>query len=902
MFNRMHYMKSFLKIILLLLCFIWIQTASATHNRAGEITYKHVSGFTYEFTITTYTKVSGISGDADRTRLGISWGDGTFDSLDRASEIFLADDIKQNKYIGRHTYSGPFKYVVGVTDPNRIENIINISNSVAALFYLEDTVIVSNPNIIGYNNSPQLLNPPIEYGNVGQVFTHNPNAFDPDGDSLSYYIMSPLEANNIPVNGYTPPNLISPGPDNQISINQQTGELTWDAPQVAGIYNIVIVIREYRGGVFIGTVMRDLQIIVDATSNRPPNLNIPLQLCKVVGDTIQFTAVASDPNLPDRVTLSANGGPFTVSNSPATFTPGSPANPVSGVFRWATNCSHLLKNDYQVVFNAVDNFQGPPLTNSQTLTIKLLAPPPKNIISSLDIPTKSVLLRWDSIYTCAGNSKFIEFSVWRKKGCGTALDTCNTDLSALGYERVGSTTQYSFRDINLQSGNQYSYRVVAEFGDRTNSGIILNRFSGLASSETCIIIPADIPLLYNVDVRSTDAVSGQIYVEWSRPFPEKLDTILNPGPYVFRLYRATGLNGTDFTLVKTVTAATFSAITDTSFLDNGLNTAANAYNYKLDFFASGTDSIGSSEAASSVFLNIAPAFEALSLTWTADVPWINTNYVIYRQLTGSSTFDSIATVSTNFYTDINLKNDTLYCYKIKAIGSYPLSGLKTPLINFSQEACSRPSDTTKPCTPLLTVSNFCIDSRLDTSEFINYLSWSFPQSAGCITSDIVYTNIFYAATPRDSFVRIDSVLGNTFNNYTHVLDKRSLLGCYAVQAVRKNGNQSPLSASVCVENCPVYELPNAFTPNGDGQNDLYTPIFPYRFVEKIELKVYNRWGNLVFETTDPDINWNGNDSKSNKPLYTGVYYYICEVYYQSLEGLQKLSKPLSGYIHLFREK
>ncbi|HQD13267.1 MAG TPA: hypothetical protein PLW43_10010, partial [Chitinophagales bacterium] len=188
-------MKSFLKIILLLLCFIWMQTASATHNRAGEITYKHVSGFTYEFTITTYTKVSGISGDADRTRLGISWGDGTFDSLDRASEIFLADDIKQNKYIGRHTYSGPFKYVVGVTDPNRIENIINISNSVAALFYLEDTVIVSNPNIIGYNNSPQLLNPPIEYGNVGQVFTHNPNAFDPDGDSLSYYIMSPLEAN-----------------------------------------------------------------------------------------------------------------------------------------------------------------------------------------------------------------------------------------------------------------------------------------------------------------------------------------------------------------------------------------------------------------------------------------------------------------------------------------------------------------------------------------------------------------------------------------------------------------------------------------------------------------------------------------------------------------------------------
>ena len=90
-------MKSVYK-ILLSLCFLLIAMEGfATHNRAGEITYKHISGFTYEFTITTYTKVSGVSADADRTRLGISWGVGTFDSLDRTSEVFLAADIKQNK-------------------------------------------------------------------------------------------------------------------------------------------------------------------------------------------------------------------------------------------------------------------------------------------------------------------------------------------------------------------------------------------------------------------------------------------------------------------------------------------------------------------------------------------------------------------------------------------------------------------------------------------------------------------------------------------------------------------------------------------------------------------------------------------------------------------------------------
>ena len=894
-------MKSVSKIILSLFLLLTSLSGFATHNRAGEITYKHVSGFTYEFTITTYTKVSGVSADADRIRLGIAWGDGTFDSLNRISEIFLDADIKQNKYVGIHTYSGPFTYVVGVQDPNRIDNIININNSVNTYFYLEDTVKILDPNIVGYNSSPQLLNPPIEYGNVGQVFTHNPNAFDPNCDSLSYSISSPLQASGIPVSGYSPPNLIAPGPNNQISINQRTGELVWNAPQLAGIYNIVILIKEYRNGILIGTVIRDLQIIVDATNNLPPRLNVPLQLCKVIGDSILFTATASDPNALDRVTLTANGAPFVVANSPATFTAGAAANPVSGTFRWVTTCDHLLKNDYLVVFNAVDNFQSPPLTDSKTLSIRLLAPAPKNFTATLNVSDKTITLRWDSSYVCAGNSKFRNFTVWRKKGCNNTIDTCSPDLALLGYERIGTTNNYSFTDNTISSGNQYSYRVVAEFGDRSNAGLILNKFSGLPSTESCIIIPADIPVIYNVDVRTTDASNGQIYVEWSKPFAGRLDTISNPGPYVLKLYRAGGISSTGYTLVKTVNAATFSEITDTSFLDNGLNTVANAYNYKLVFYARSTDSLGSTELASSVFLSVSPAFEALDLSWNFNVPWVNNSYVIFRKIPGGSTFDSLTSVTAPSYRDVNLENDSLYCYKIKAIGSYSIAGLKTPLINYSQEVCARPSDTTLPCTPVLTVNNFCTDSRLDTSEYKNYLSWTYNQTGNCLTDDIVKVRIFYAKTSGDTLMQIDSVIGSVFNNYTHILNARSLSGCYSLQAVRRNGNASILSNKVCVDNCPIYNLPNTFTPNGNGQNDLFTPIYPYRFVEKIDMKIYNRWGNLVFETSNPDINWNGNDYKTGKPLYSGVYYYVCDVYYQTIDGIQKTEKPLSGYIHLFRE-
>lgn len=893
-------MKYLAKIPILFLL-IYSTIAYATHNRAGEITYKHLSGFTYEFTITTYTKVSGVSGDADRDKLGIAWGDGTFDSLARAFEVFLDTDIKRNKYIGIHTYSGPFTYVVGVSDPNRIDNIININNSVNTLFYLEDTVKILDPNIVGYNNSPQLLNPPIEYGNVGQVFTHNPNAYDPDGDSLSYSISSPLQASGIPVSGYSPPNLIMPGPNNQISINQRTGELVWNTPQAAGIYNIVILIKEYRNGILIGTVTRDLQITIDATVNQPPQLDVPLQICRIVGDSIIVNTLASDPNLTDKVTITANGAPFIVPNNPAIFIPSGSGNPVSGTFVWKTTCDHLTKNDYLVVFNAVDDFKSPPLTNSKTLTIHLLAPPPKNVTATLNLANKTIALKWDSIYACSNNPKFQQFSIWRKRGCNAALDTCNANLSAMGYEKIGTTKNYSFIDNTIRSGNQYSYRVVAEFGDKTNSGLVLNQFSGLPSDEVCIVIPADIPVIYNVDVRTTDVSSGQIYVEWSKPFANRLDTVINPGPYKMELYRAIGIYGNNYTLVKSVTAATFSAIKDTTFLDNGLNTVLNAYNYRLVFYARGNDSLGSSELASSVFLTITPAYESLNLSWEYSVPWSNDSFVIFRKLPNSASYDSLTTVVSPFYKDIQLKNDSLYCYKIKAIGSYSIAGLKTPLINFSQEVCAKPSDTIQPCVPVLTVSNFCTDNNLDTSEYRNYLKWTYSINSQCITEDIVKVRIFYAKTSSDALLQIDSISGSLFNNYTHILPEKSLAGCYAVQAVRENGNSSVLSNKVCVENCPLYNLPNTFTPNGDGQNDLYTPIYPYRFVEKIDMKIYNRWGNLVFETTNPDINWNGADYKTGKMLYTGVYYYICDVYYQTIDGVQKTKKPLSGYIQLFRE-
>lgn len=53
--------------------------------------------------------------------------------------------------------------------------------------------------------------------------------------------------------------------------------------------------------------------------------------------------------------------------------------------------------------------------------------------------------------------------------------------------------------------------------------------------------------------------------------------------------------------------------------------------------------------------------------------------------------------------------------------------------------------------------------------------------------------------------------------------------------------------------------PNAFTPNGDGKNDFFHMIFEAGCpVNEYSCKVYNRWGNLVFSSADPQGQWDGN--------------------------------------------
>jgi len=114
--------------------FFLVSAVFATHMRAGEITYRHITGFKYEITIITYTYTPS---PADRPSYTISWGDNSTSVIQRISKTTVGVDISENKYVGDHTYSGPDTYVISLEDPNRNGGIMNIPNSINVPFYIQ---------------------------------------------------------------------------------------------------------------------------------------------------------------------------------------------------------------------------------------------------------------------------------------------------------------------------------------------------------------------------------------------------------------------------------------------------------------------------------------------------------------------------------------------------------------------------------------------------------------------------------------------------------------------------------------------------------------------------------------------------------------------------------------------
>lgn len=917
------------------LIFAFHHQANATHIRAGEIIAERIStqALTYRITVVGYTDTgSQVQFGPGR----INFGDGTEVQLSTESDISfkesLGNQIEKNTFIVTHTFQGPGNYTIRFSEFNRNANTLNMDNSVDTPFYVE-TWIRIDP-FVGINNSPVLTIPPVDNGAVNVRYIHNPGAYDPDGDSLAYLfdenIIRPKQAFERPVNRYRSPgssefsfNREDGSPNPYISMDPLTGDLIWDAPGIAGQFNIAFRIEEWRriNGVYemIGYVVRDMQIIIENTDNRRPELIMPDDICVVAGTRITEIIQGRDPD-GDDIRIEIFGDPIEITSSPATYSPVSVFQPSPGIitFDWQTVCSHVRERTYQVRVRITDRpASGPALVDIRTWNITVIGPPP--IIEEVEQkPGRQAEISWEP-YACAPSAQTMQ--VWRRLNSNPyEPDSCETGIRA-GYELVGTTNMetFNFMDTNngagLSPGNTYCYRLVAVY-PQPRSGL------SIVSDEICITLDVDVPLITNVSIETTDTDDGEILVRWTPPYD--IDVTEFPGPYTYEVLRSTGFTGSQ----NRVSVLTTS---DTVFTDRGINTANQIFNYQIILLDRDVR-IDTSSKASSVRLEPTILNEAIDLRWQFDVPWNNAistfPHEVYRNRTDPTSQDAetftligevdVTTQGFTFFDDgshngVPLNKDIEYCYFVVTKGAYNLDILTYPLENNSQIVCVRPDDDRLPCPPVLTYEGpecreYLSDKPCGFSTFFHDLSWE-PDFSGECDDELSQYRLFFSPSGEENTF----ALQGTFNGATlsaRISNLSTLKGCYYITAVDRSGNESEPSNIVCIDNCPFYELPNVFTPNGDGTNDTFMAFDnPFskcpRFVEAVELKIYNRWGVQVFDfnsraSTENNIfiHWDGRD-KNGRELPAGTYFYSGTVIFDVLDPSLR-EQQLKGNIQIIR--
>ena len=95
-------------------------------------------------------------------------------------------------------------------------------------------------------------------------------------------------------------------------------------------------------------------------------------------------------------------------------------------------------------------------------------------------------------------------------------------------------------------------------------------------------------------------------------------------------------------------------------------------------------------------------------------------------------------------------------------------------------------------------------------------------------------------------------------------------GVYWVEVTDSNNCKG--RDSINILSCEKVFFPNAFTPNNDGLNDVFKPTI-FGALADYKLNIYNRFGQLIFQTSDPSKGWNG--TLSGIPQLGGVYVWIC---------------------------
>jgi hypothetical protein len=351
-------------------------SALSTHIMGGEIIAENNGGNNYNVLLTIYRDTIGIPTDVNQ--------DFTVYDVNGNSIMNFSISIDPNAnhpifgfqngsilpffpygveiYFFSQTISlpGPGEYTIAWDKCCRNGAIQNLIDPLSNDMRLYTTVTVDASQT---NSTPYFMVKPVMYLPVNTPWQYNPLPYDVNGDSLSWSLGTPHQSSNsaqgTPIAGYTAP---PSDPTNPISIDPVTGTISWTASML-GNWVYTVVCEEYRNGVKIGEIRRDMQFIVLPSGNLPRFMNfnkIPTidgyyYWDIEPGQYSELRLMANDQDQNDVVTFEAFGEPFLLSN-PLSYTQQATGvgNVIETTLSWTPSSSEIRENPYLVVLRLMD--------------------------------------------------------------------------------------------------------------------------------------------------------------------------------------------------------------------------------------------------------------------------------------------------------------------------------------------------------------------------------------------------------------------------------------------------------------------------------------------------------------------------------------------------------------------
>ncbi|BAV95093.1 hypothetical protein JBKA6_1080 [Ichthyobacterium seriolicida] len=677
---------------------------------------------------------------------------------------------------------------------------------------------------------------------------------------------------------------------NDIKIDRN-GTITWNSPNTIGTFNIAVEITEYRKSntgkwTAIGKIIRDMQIDILDCKNTPPTIEVEEKYCVEAGKTLSFDVTANDIDN-DEVSLKALGRPFFLVPE-ANFDPKKGSVPITSTFTWNTDCSLIQKNEYKVFFKADDFPQEEDRKGTsfqKAVTIQVIAPKPKGL--TVSIKDEKFHLTWNKYELCSKSEKndLKGYKIYRKKhNANNSKQECLQGVTDSNFELIADLDgrdNNNYTDTNkglpFDRGAKYCYVVTAIFKDQAES---------YPSDGMCGELDITVPIITEASVSFTSMnvqTTGSINVKWLRP--QDLKGTLATTSLTYNLMYAENLNNEDkFTQITNIS----NTDSELSFSHTGVNTFEKNHRYRVDM------SSGNSSIASTPFLRLRHGDKKVKIYIDQNVPWHTDSIQIYRAKnkdfvqSNDSDFIKVGSSKTLDFIDTGLTNGKEECYKVKVFGKYSSSKITQKIINFSQIACIVPNENEIKCTPTINLnSNYCSDG-------LYRISWDNPK--GNCANYIAKYEIHHSKKIDGHYSKLLDIENANTTEYI-ITDDKYTIGHFKIRYVDDVGNKSAFSNVVSLYACSEFILPNIFTPNGDGVNDIYR-IIPPSNLKKLSIVIYSRWGKEVFQTNNPNINWDGVNQNTGKKCSDGVYFYACDVEV-IIDGNVK-EKNYSGNIHLYR--